>query len=560
MASLTASGYVFLSVIFVTMISYVAYGILSTSAYGAKALTSVTEFTASPNTLTLDVYAHSSIAYFLQLSTTFYFVYFGYNYGFGNIFYIFAWVAGFYLFSLFLPSLMAARGQYKTFSQFLSSEYSSYLYKIIAFIVGISFISLVYVETFYLAEFSSNLIAKDGDPNQKAIWWIVFVMAIGCIALCSVGGGFYRTSVTDMFQLSICYVAFGIAFAMLTPTAFKYAGFPALISSIFVLILFFAIRLTTVVKGNNRFVTSALNISIIIIFISIVYSYISVPFNESKALIPSLTSQLDGWGYVTVAVFMLVNIFWQFADASNYQRITALHVDETKPDQALLDAKRALHSTMIASPITWGIGIFLGVFIRLSGLISPADGSEFSSFLQFLSAETTGPNQLYATILAIALLVAMISVMMSTADSAIMTFLQAATVDILKTKEASIVSAVLTGAAGLSVLAALAFAHKGFGLADVLTVTGGANAQLLVLGFPALARLRGSRPPEWLMIATVIGGSFGCWFGTFFSLTGLLVPSAVAIVLPFIFVFSAAIPLVVWMISQPNQSAAKLGR
>ena len=62
----------------------------------------------------------STVSYMLQISTTFYFIYWGYNYGTSNILYLVSWGVGMWLFSLYAPRLLAVRSSYVTLAGFLS--------------------------------------------------------------------------------------------------------------------------------------------------------------------------------------------------------------------------------------------------------------------------------------------------------------------------------------------------------------------------------------------------------------------------------------------------------
>jgi hypothetical protein len=542
---LSSVGLMFLAVVVLTMAVYAVYGLLSTQAYRPEKANSLIDYTTAPNSLTPDIYSQSSIAYFLQISTTFYFVYFGYHYGFGNSIYLVSWALGIYFFSTCAAALLSVRSEFLTFSKFLAGASGRAVEIAVALVVCASFLGLLYVEVYYVTEFTSNVIAPDGSLPNRAVWWIIFFMILSSVFLCSAFGGLFRTSVTDRFQLNVSYCCFAIVFSILTPFAYIASGHYAVIASICIIIIYAVIRWTVSKRGVSAVTARALDISIFINCLSLAGTLIlAAPAPRPGLSIPNLFSQLDGWGYLTVGVFALVNLSWQFCDASNYQRATALSLSNLTDDAKIAELKRSLRVVMISSPITWGLGIFFGIFLKISGLIEPAQGKEFETFLDFLHQQSQQNHAVFVGMTAV-FLIGIVSVMMSTADSAVMTYLQAFSIDLGRGDRSSLLTYIVGAAIAFSGVMALAWLHKGQGVGDILTITSGANAQLFALTAPALVRLAKIHIPKWLFLVTLAASSSLCWYATL-GAWSQSVPEQVAVVLPFIVVGISTSPLFIW--------------
>jgi len=118
-------------------------------------------------------YIHSSVAYNLQISTTFYFVYWGYNYGLSNVFYLFAWAAGIYIFQRASPQLLSFRKNYETLPSLLQGTNGPALRVLSAVLSIVALIGLVYVEAYFAAEFTAAAVFPDLEGNSTAPWWAV---------------------------------------------------------------------------------------------------------------------------------------------------------------------------------------------------------------------------------------------------------------------------------------------------------------------------------------------------------------------------------------------------
>jgi len=164
-------------------------------------------------------FINSSAAYMLQVSTTFYFVFWGYNYGLSNIWYLLSWAVGLLLFSRFAPTLISIRTRYETLPSYLAEGRSSTLRHVASTITIVSFLAIFYVESYFCADFVSILANLVRTRVPYRLGGFSFSINTSTV-LYSLFGGMRRVIVTDRWQISFAYFCIAIIFAYLLPKAF----------------------------------------------------------------------------------------------------------------------------------------------------------------------------------------------------------------------------------------------------------------------------------------------------------------------------------------------------
>ncbi|WP_415910041.1 hypothetical protein [Oleiharenicola sp. Vm1] len=503
---------------------------------------------ASQKTKKGDISA-STVSYMLQISTTFYFIYWGYNYGASNILYLISWGIGMWLFSLYAPRLLAVRSSYVTLAGFLSSPFAAPCRRIVGGLIAFFFLGLFYVETSFASDFLSKLFAQSKTYPETAVWW-VFFFALGISVFCySILGGMRKVVATDKVQLSMAYVGFAIVFCLLLPNVVARSGLTGIllwiISTALYAVLFFYSR------GDRS--TPLVRLSLVIsLFIIVTAGLFYKPWQGNMSAgvdIEGLFKQLlEPYGWVTLLGFTLANILWQFADGSNYQRIASLELDDLKTEEEKHARIRDLFlGLVVVSPLTWGFGIILGIFLRASGTVTAASGEEYVSFLNSLSAGVVAGNSV-SLVIAIALGTAMSGVMLSTADSAVLAFFDTTIRDILRTPTLTARRYLWLGLLGFSIVVGCAMAHRLGGVSSILVVASAVNALILILALPAIAYLHGVRFSALALLLTTSVGFVATGYVTLWPPTSI--PFNIQMVLPILVAVIASVPGVIVAILQ----------
>jgi len=146
--------------------------------------------------------------------------------------------------------------------------------------------------------------------------------------------------------------------------------------------------------------------------------------NELPAplLLPSLV-QVGAQGWIALLSLFLANALWMVVDISTWQRIASVKPENNNfPLQAL---RRGTRRVAYESPATWCLGVVLGWSISAAGILPPGkDPSEgIPSVAAALAAGALPPFPPYWVSCALypALLVACISIMLSTVNALIST-------------------------------------------------------------------------------------------------------------------------------------------
>ena len=276
-------------------------------------------------------FAQSTVAYMLQTATTFYFVYWGYNYGMANIFYVISWLGGIFLLMRFSTSLaLFFKRKYTTLPQFISGA-KTQLLKPLAIIVSIlGFAAIIYIETYYASMFASEIVKSEGIGSELDLWWIFFITFLLVSFLYSVYGGIEKVYYTDQMQLGLAYLGFSVVFSYLIVRSFENSPFSALAVTLMIFLVLFFLAAE---DFKNRYMGAKFKLLIIglaIFCVSALDGLFSADFAGSFELnIPGFFTQLrEQYGWVTLLGFTILNLGWQFCDNSNYQRIASIAGDK----------------------------------------------------------------------------------------------------------------------------------------------------------------------------------------------------------------------------------------
>lgn len=401
----------------VTMASLFVYWLAANQAR-KRTLTHPDDFFLARQRLTADDFGDTQIAYALQMSTVYpFFMLAVFGSWMVPVLNSVFWFVGIYMFLAFIPRFKPFLGKSRTIHAFIADlNESAPLRRLASLMTIIAFLGVIVFEVAYGALVFRVMF---GDVT------LIYDIVVACLAAYLVTyiwfGGQAATLRTEQVQLLFAYLGLHFSLAyLLTTRSTNVAGIaPSIViplvfaASLFMLIsrirsLYDACRARrrVVVVGYAMMSASLL---------ALMYSIIKVAprMNWGRLLIRDATlgsvTSLPFWGMIGTAV--LIPVFWQFADLTNWQRICSLSA--VNPDEYAANAKRGLVEYLIESPLSWLLAVLLGLiapqYINLSG------NSDF--FEQFVRQFLTGSG--ISQIIGVVFVVGVVGIFMSTADSAI---------------------------------------------------------------------------------------------------------------------------------------------
>lgn len=475
-------------------------------------------------------FINSATGYMLQVSTTFYFIYWGYNYGFSNIFYLLSWAGGITLFASFAPQLLIFRTFYKSLPEMLSegNRNNGRLFAAIASVI--SFIGVFYVESYFTTDFITNIaLVQADDVTNNIVWWVIFSSLIILVLLYSISGGLKKVVVTDIWQLACAYLGLAIIFYYLLHLTFLVNPFTGAVLCALCIIIYFCLLIAGRNTNEGLIKPASLIIGIILFIYSMIDGLSNTSLNVFFLDIHGLFKQItEPWGWFTLLGFTLINIVWQFCDNSNYQRIGALKLsDDSKTAEN--EIKTAIRKLILVSPLTWGLGIIFGMLIKSAGTTVSAPGSEYQAVVVLLKNAALSGDFLALFVL-FSLIASLISIMMSTCDTALIAAIQVSHKDLQNKLPFNNYFLAFSALIFLLLVASLAYVHKITGNTSILTVMAGAYSAILVL-FPLSFYVSlGKKVTSRQMTLTICIGLAANFYATFLAPTNL--PFNVSIVLP----------------------------
>ena len=489
-----------------------------------------------------DDYVDTTTAFSLQVAVTIYFIYWGYAYGWSNLFFIISWGIGFLLFALAAPRLAYFLDQHDTFFRFLM--HGSRGFKALACVLfGLSLIGLLYTELFFSSQLMQAILSAEVAVVPSANWfWISFLVLLVVVLFYASLGGMRKVVFTDKWQLAIAYLGAALLFAGLAPTVSAQGLYVFLWAYLPVVALFalLAAAPTLVQWAFGRWwnlkmdrpsgpvgVSAALS-GIILLAVTLYFAYFA-QWNAPSAdgfPKPIGTMLAAPWGIWPIIGFGVSNIIWQFSDYTAYHRLSLMNIHDHAEMERANRIKYAIFTTMLNSPLTWSLGIFAGMAIDASRLLPQADFGIFMAFSSLL-VEQAAAGSLAMTFALVGLCMFIVAVLLSTADSGFMSVGQIVVRDLLPFESGVLVRTMALWLIGLVVFA-LALAHSIYQL-NVFNLLSSIYSWSLIFAPVAVWRLfRADFHAGVAMAALVVGAGLGA-IGSF---NPLELPVLVALVFP----------------------------
>ncbi len=376
-------------------------------------------------------YFDTTVAYSFQVVITVYFVFWGYKYGIGILFYALTWLAGIFLFQLAAPRLLSFALSNDTLHSFLSKRYGTSLWirRITASCTFLGLIGALLVEVSYTTDVWSKL---SSGPLSHTSWISIFLLLLIFAWLYVQYGGYKATVITDSVQLPVSYACFAVIFSYLIYLGFR-AGFSreTFYVAVILLILWILVAVARSAKrssGARRDAATLVAISSAIVLVVVAVTAAIAYRNDAgtvqdRASFPNLLtlSPMATHSLLVLAAFTILNLSWQFFDMSAWQRISSLNLGGADDAGKLERLKSAIAETKWESPITWSFGIMFGIALRYSGILD-SNTQAYDAFAAFVATlfdnDLPGATGMVATYLVLpALIVAFTGIMLSTTDS-----------------------------------------------------------------------------------------------------------------------------------------------
>jgi len=502
-----ALNLILLLAIFLPAMFFIYLGLSKVSSTTDKAL-----FYCLSGQATSSDYTQSTVAYMLQTATTFYFIYWGYNYGMANFFYIVSWLLGILLLMRFSKSFtLLFKNKYTTLAQFINGEKLNALKPLVTFVSILGFSAIIYVETYYASMFGSEVVTSSFNEGIIDIWWIFLITFLLVSFLYSVYGGMEKVYYTDKLQLGVAYLGFCMVFSYLINISFINNPKSALLVAIMIVFMLVFLVIEDIKHRYFGFKFKLLTIGSFIFCISAINGMLSADFSVSSDIgIPGPFTQLqESYGWVTLLGFTILNLGWQFCDNSNYQRIASIksNITDSEINKSI---RKAIRSTLFSSPLTWAFGIFLGMLIRVSGIEVSEVGSEAVSFISS-SHLLASQGEIFPLVGLVGFAISISSIMLSTVDTSVLSIMQMWECDLVNREKTKVWYRLLISGSLFLIVLLFAYIQKSLGEKYILVIVNGAYAQLFALSLPAIVRLIKLKVSTVEMFLSVLLGTILTW-------------------------------------------------
>ena len=391
---------------------------------------SVREFFFMGRSATPNQYTDTTVGYSLQVAVTIYFVYFGYKYGWDNVYFILSWCAGFALFAWAMPYIAPTLRTKPTMLAILALQAKNLRLVAIVLLVC-SLAGLIYTELFFSAQFLSNVAGATGSKlSQTGTYWTSFALLAACTLVYASLGGARKVVVTEKLQLALAYISLAILLWLLRDSIaakgsdryhVTYVGLTLIFLLLAVggpLASWFVRRAASPVETQEiGLPISAANVVALACSLALLAGIIYHPnfgiSDNSPVPKPFGSMFAEPFGWVALAGFSAINLLWQFADYTAYDRLGMLR----QSGNDIRVFRSSIAATAVTSPITWAFGVFIGMAIDAADLV-PATSTDI--FGDFYKAIASGGvlSALSSQVAAGALGVFFICVMLSTSDAA----------------------------------------------------------------------------------------------------------------------------------------------
>lgn len=508
------------------------------AAFRAKRPDSYHDFFHARQQISDAEFANSSVAYGLQIATISVFLAWGYLHPLPALINSLFWGIGILIFLLFAKRLVPYIESKQTLHGFLGDGYKApQLRSVAAFMTVVGFWGLLLAEILWGSQVFNSYSSDPGFPYIVTFGIGVFVLVY------FMRGGQLSVIHTDQFQLSFAYVGIlgtalwisHVHLARAEPAGGAALTLNAGIALILVLIFLQVRRTIRTQEAKRPHVRFAQSLLLAVISVSAIlfaiegFAQLGLVSQIPKALSDMNWTEpgVDTWSLLSL---ILLPIFWQFIDFTMWQRIGALELAKNADNESydLTALRKGLLRYAVESPLTWILGLSIGILLRFSDLGFDSN----SIWLAF--GELPGKldsNGIGGSIVGAAFVLGIVAIMLSTVDSSLVGSTTALIYDLIPGTRRIVDTELHDEESEVKVLsvgklAASAFVLIGLAAYYILNVTGLSGDQFLSLLFGAygaqlafapavigLLLLGEQRSPSggWASISTIAGFAAGLY-------------------------------------------------
>jgi len=376
-------------------------------------------------------YFDAMVGYSFQVAVTIYFVFWGFKYGIWIVVYAAQWLLGIYLFQRCATRLRPFALSNHTLHSFIAERYGTSLTirRLTACCTIVGLLGALLIEASYGADILGSYLTVSPVPVGE--WSVIYIGILFLTWVYVQYGGFKATTITAGLQLPLAYGALAIVLDYLVFLAFR-SGYQDHARLIGILLTLSWLAVVAARASNLRAATYRDLPSLVAGLAALSSAMtLAVGWVVTQGIPPQLERVVDipdsfTWAAfaaqdrIVFVGFLILNVSWQFFDMAAWQRVGALdlrHLGETEQVRAI---SRTIGETKWESPVTWILGIIMGIALRHSGLFgSGAEATDaFATFVRTLSDNDLPPAVgMAGTYVALpALVAAFAAIMFSTTD------------------------------------------------------------------------------------------------------------------------------------------------
>jgi len=382
------------------------------------------EFFAAGRRLTVRQYATTTVAYGLQMAAIVLFAQWGYYYGYSTFVVPFAWCVGFFLLGLSAKRLDRFLQSSRTLHGFLGERHggSNSLVRLAAIATLLGLGGALFAELGYATTLVKHILDRD-----ESFRYLLMAFFLATVLLYVLPGGFRAVVDTDSRQLPFAYVGLAV-FLSAVIYATERVGASSTPTTVIGLLAFAAIALLSLIGVFTAAspARSGRMPSLLVPLTCLTILGIAYFLGTREQSGPSTAVHRSPWrpqpmGLLTASSLVVANAMWQFVDLSTFQRLTALHLPRNAQDRTRL-LRKAVFWTALESPLSWCIGIAIGIGLGQLGMFGGPDGA-WVAYDRFLSSLAEGngvgalfPEAVRAAVIGLSL-AGLIAIMLSSVDS-----------------------------------------------------------------------------------------------------------------------------------------------
>jgi hypothetical protein len=332
------------------------------------------------------------------------------------------WGLGILLFFLCFNKYKQFIGKQYTLHSFLGETYGPSVRIVASYLTIIAFLGYAIAETYFGSKVLLSII------DNKLVFYTIISVSILFVYGYIAYGGQVSSIRTDQLQLIFSYVGiFGVMIYFIYLIISNGILISPVLSWSFIslslyIILILYIRKLVFIKlseddtRSDRFLNIPLNYLVNIAFSTLAILALIAFLSSKQNQLSMNLFNVEGFGVPGLLSLIILPLFFQFVDLTNWQRILAVKPDQGPSANSLeKNIRKGLLTYAVESPFTWLIFIFFGLLT-----ITALPQFTFKDLLIDIPKQLINSNIPLQIILGYTFMVSIVAIMLSTVDSLIM--------------------------------------------------------------------------------------------------------------------------------------------